>query len=233
MKYAGIKDYPLELPAFDGPLDLLLHLIRKNRIDIYDIPIHQVAEQYMLYLYRAQRFNLNFGTEFFELAATLLAIKSRMLLPRQTEMEEDPRTELVHQLEEWEAIRQIKQKIMNGFNHQSALLERSPTVLHSNRFKGNLSWQRLHRIWAKVQEKKEISLPRQIVAPEVVSAAELEEDLLKKSAAKNVFLLEYFIGLPTKLHRITAFLVILELVKRQRIVIGENIDGIFIQCKRD
>ena len=73
----AVSTVQFNLPVFNGPLDLLLHLIRKQKIDIYDIPIQTVTVQYMDYLARAEAFNLQLGTEFFQMAATLLAIKAR------------------------------------------------------------------------------------------------------------------------------------------------------------
>lgn len=96
----------IELEVFDGPLDLLLYLIKKNEIDIYDIPIEQVADQYIEYLNLMRMLDLNIAGEFIVMASTLMLIKSRMLLPpdqrpEMEEEEEDPRWELVRQLIEY------------------------------------------------------------------------------------------------------------------------------------
>ena len=74
---------PVKLEAFEGPLDLLLHLIEKNKIDIYDIPIVEITEQYMEYIRQMQEENLNIMSEFMVMAATLLDIKCKMLLPKE------------------------------------------------------------------------------------------------------------------------------------------------------
>lgn len=92
---------PVKLPVFEGPLDLLLHLIDKNKIDIYDIPIVEITNQYMEYIKAMEREDLNTMSEFLLMAATLLDIKCRMLLPKEVNEEgeeEDPRNELVEQL---------------------------------------------------------------------------------------------------------------------------------------
>ena len=92
---------PVKLEVFEGPLDLLLHLIDKNKIDIYDIPIVEITNQYMEYIRNMQREDLNVMSEFLVMAATLLDIKCRMLLPKEVTEdgeEEDPRQELVDQL---------------------------------------------------------------------------------------------------------------------------------------
>ena len=90
---------PVKINVFEGPLDLLLHLIEKNKIDIYDIPIVEITDQYMEYLHSMEQEDLGTMSEFMVMAATLLDIKCKMLLPKEVneegEEEEDPREELV------------------------------------------------------------------------------------------------------------------------------------------
>src|SRR5580658_8331574 len=85
-----LEDYPVRLENFQGPLDLLLHLIKKNELNIYDIPIAIVTEQYLQYLDLMQELNLDVAGEFLVMAATLIHVKSRMLLPRPDPTQEDP-----------------------------------------------------------------------------------------------------------------------------------------------
>ena len=101
--------YKLKLDIFEGPLDLLLYLVKKDHLNIYDIPIAQIAEQYMAYLELMQLLDLNIAGEFLVLSATLMQIKSRMLLPKdeslpQEEEETDPRQELVQRLLEYQKL---------------------------------------------------------------------------------------------------------------------------------
>lgn len=103
--------YQVKLPAFEGPLDLLLHLIRINEMDIFDIPIVEIARQYQAYLEVMRRFDLEVAGEYLLMAATLMHIKSKMLLPRETVEgeggeEEDPRADLTRQLVEYQRIKQ-------------------------------------------------------------------------------------------------------------------------------
>jgi len=97
-----LEAYPVKLEMFEGPLDLLIHLIKKHEVDIYDIPIVLVTRQYLTYLELMQELNLDMAGEFLVMAATLIHIKSRMLLPRpdpsQEDPEEDPRDALVRRL---------------------------------------------------------------------------------------------------------------------------------------
>jgi segregation and condensation protein A len=102
--------YEVRLEIFEGPLDLLLYLIRKNKVDIYDIPIALIMDQYLEYLDMMRSLNIDVAGEFLEMAATLTYIKSRMLIPRTTpedeELEEDPRMELVRPLLEYAKIKE-------------------------------------------------------------------------------------------------------------------------------
>ncbi len=109
------KKYEIHLDNFDGPLDLLLHLIDKNKMDIYDIPIAVITEQYLAYLEEAREMDLEIASEFLLIAATLLNIKAKMLLPKrkkvdgEMEAEEDPRTELVQRLVEYRFYKETAQ----------------------------------------------------------------------------------------------------------------------------
>ena len=103
--------YEIKLDIFEGPLDLLLYLIRKNEIDIYNIPIALITEQYLEYLDMMRSLNLDLAGEYLVLAATLIHIKSRLLLPpvegeEEGEEGEDPRTELVQQLLEYQTFKE-------------------------------------------------------------------------------------------------------------------------------
>ncbi|MDI9570213.1 MAG: segregation/condensation protein A [Pseudomonadota bacterium] len=107
-------DYEVKLDVFEGPLDLLLHLIKKNELDIYDIPIALITRQYLEYLEALKALNLDLAGEYLVLAATLVHIKSKMLLPETTdegEEEPDPRRELVEQLLEYQAFKKASQSL--------------------------------------------------------------------------------------------------------------------------
>jgi segregation and condensation protein A len=108
-------EYTVRLPAFEGPLDLLLHLIRVNEMDIFDIPIVEITRQYQAHLELMERLNLDLAGEFLLMAATLMHIKSKMLLPRDVEpgegASEDPRTELTRQLVEHQRLKQAAENL--------------------------------------------------------------------------------------------------------------------------
>ena len=113
-----MDSYAIHLENFDGPLDLLLHLIKKNEMDIYDIPMAAITEQYLAILDTLKTLNLDVAGEFLLMAASLLHIKSKMLLPRIVEEEpddeeEDPRAELVRRLLEYQKYKEVSQTLEN------------------------------------------------------------------------------------------------------------------------
>ena len=122
---------PVKLPIFEGPLDLLLHLIDKNKIDIYDIPIVEITDQYMEYIRQMQEKDLDVMSEFMVMAATLLDIKCKMLLPKEVNEEgeeEDPRAELVQQLLEYKMYKNLSYELRDRMEDAEKILYKDPTI---------------------------------------------------------------------------------------------------------
>ena len=122
---------PVKLQVFEGPLDLLLHLIEKNKIDIYDIPIVEITSQYMEYIRQMEREDLNVMSEFLVMAATLLDIKCRMLLPKEINEEgeeEDPRAELVEQLLQYKMYKYMSYELKDRLSVSGKVLYKDPTI---------------------------------------------------------------------------------------------------------
>ena len=122
---------PVKLQVFEGPLDLLLHLIDKDKIDIYDIPIVEITNQYMEYIRAMEKEDLNVMSEFLVMAATLLDIKCRMLLPREKNEEgeeEDPRQELVEQLLEYKMYKHMSYELRDRQIDAQRALYKNPTI---------------------------------------------------------------------------------------------------------
>ena len=118
--------YPVTLPVFAGPLDLLLYLIRRQELDIYDIPIAQITRQFLEYLALLEALDIEVAADFLVMAATLMEIKSRMLLPRppvlveEEEEEEDPRAELVRRLLEYQQFKSAAQSCTGAWMSKRA-----------------------------------------------------------------------------------------------------------------
>ena len=122
---------PVKLEVFEGPLDLLLHLIDKSKIDIYDIPIVEITNQYMDYIRQMQKEDLNVMSEFLVMAATLLDIKCRMLLPKEVNEEgeeEDPRKELVEQLLQYKMYKYMAYELKDRQLDAELMMFKQPTV---------------------------------------------------------------------------------------------------------
>jgi len=118
-----------QLDIFEGPLDLLLHLIKKNEVDVHDIPIALITDQYLAYLGLFEQLNLDLAGEYLVMAATLMQIKSRLLLPPaegEGEEEEDPRSELVQQLEEYQRFRAAAAQLADRDILDRDVFRRSP-----------------------------------------------------------------------------------------------------------
>lgn len=121
----------VKLEVFEGPLDLLLHLIDKNKVNIYDIPIVEITAQYLDYVNHMDREDLDLVSEFLVMAATLLDIKSRMLLPRETNEEgeaEDPRAELVERLLEYRKFKYMGEELRDRSVGSDRLQFKDPTI---------------------------------------------------------------------------------------------------------
>ncbi|MEE1114144.1 MAG: segregation/condensation protein A, partial [Eubacterium sp.] len=159
---------PVKLQAFEGPLDLLLHLIDKNKIDIYDIPISEITDQYLDYVRQMDRADMDVTSEFMVMAATLIDIKCRMLLPREVNEEgeeEDPREELVQQLLEHKEYRAISGRLREYMDNAGNVVVR-PQILPKevekyrpaadpNELLEGVTLDQLHSIFRFVLKKQE------------------------------------------------------------------------------
>ena len=158
---------PVKLEVFEGPLDLLLHLIDKNKIDIYDIPIVEITNQYMEYIKNMQREDLNVMSEFLVMAATLLDIKCRMLLPKEVTEdgeEEDPRQELVEQLLQYKMYKYMANELKDRQADSDYVLYKKPTIpeevqeyvepVDLDKLLGDLTLQKLNAVFQEVMKRQ-------------------------------------------------------------------------------
>jgi len=158
----------VKLEAFEGPLDLLLHLIDKNKIDIYDIPIVMITEQYMEYIRQMETEDMNIMSEFLLMAATLLDIKCKMLLPKEVDEEgeeEDPRAELVQKLLEYKMYKYMSFELKDRQFSAERNLYKPPTIpeeilkhqepLDYATLIGDMNLSKLHKIFKETVKRKE------------------------------------------------------------------------------
>ena len=227
-----MNTYDFKLDIFEGPLDLLLHLIEKNQIDIYDIPIVHITSQYMEILNTWNQFDIVYSSEFLVMAATLLQIKSRLLLPKSNGNDEqtidDPRDELVNRLVEFKRIKELTlvldERVSEGsyvFNRPEELSEIGLDVVCS------VEWDALVACFQKVQERynrPEIEVPKVTLEREEYTLEQGIEDVLLVTKGKQVSCMELFEKTTSKEEGVVTFLALLELMKRQllRIIVGDH-----------
>ncbi len=225
----------LHLKDFDGPLDMLLFLIGKAKIDIKDIFVSQVTDQYIQSVQSAPDLDMDDASAFIDMAATLLEIKSRALLPKpKVEDEEDPEQALIRQLEEYQRFKQIAQD-MQGFEKAAALMYQKlpeeyplppPTLeLTGLTMDGLLS--AFARVMARVKETEEeepVHVARRIIRDEY-TVPRCTAHILKRLKKGPVRFEELFSPTPSRDEVVTLFLALLELLRLGRA--GVRQDGIF------
>ena len=157
----------VELKAFDGPLDLLLTLIEKNKINIFDIPIAEITDQYLAYVRKMQEENLEIMSEFMVMAAELISIKCRMLLPKEEDdsaEEQDPREELVRRLLEYKTYRYMASELRDCMDDAAGRIFKGDTippevkkyrpVIRPEDVTGDLTLARIHEIFEAVMRRR-------------------------------------------------------------------------------
>ncbi len=224
-----MEDYKIKIDAFEGPMDLLMHLIEKNKIDIYDIPIAELTRQYLAYLDRFREFNMEIASSFLVMAATLLQIKSRMMLPKPEkpadEAEEDPRFELVQRILEYRKFKQVSTVLGDMAGIQERFVSREPMDLPVHHLPpGNLSLRMLVEAFHTVLSvKEELSIPKALVTPETFSIKDKMADilsLLERSRGRLLFSEAFETG--TRSELIVTFLALLELMKLKTVTVKQQ-----------
>ena len=241
----------VKLQVFEGPLDLLLHLLEKNKVNIYDIPIVEITNQYMEYIAEMRRQDLNVMSEFLVMAATLLDIKSKMLLPAKEseDEEEDPRAELVQQLLEYKMYKCMAYELRDRQIDAEKVWFKAPTIppevlayeepIDVNELMSGVTLARLNDIFQSIIktqadkidpvrskfgriEKEEVSLSDKMTY--------VEEYSLHHGHFSFRSLLEAQSG---KMEVVVTFLAILELMKMGKIVVSQEytFDDIKIESK--
>ena len=220
--------YKIKLEMFEGPLDLLLYLVKKDHLNIYDIPIAKVTEQYMQYLNLIQLLDLNIAGEFLVMAATLMEIKSKMLLPAaeipQAEQEqEDPRAELVKRLLEYEKFKEIAQNLRQRETDQREVFKRPPSEMDKEAVgEGAVYFEAsiFDLINAFSEALKDI--PKELFYEVIKDEFTIDEkihDILHLLLIKpSVSITELFSKAKNKMEIIVIFLAILELIRLKEII---------------
>jgi segregation and condensation protein A len=221
--------YKVQLPVFEGPLDLLLYLIKKEEVDIYDIPIERITTQYMEYLSVMRLLNLDIAGEFIVMAATLMYIKSRLLLPadqqvRDAEEEEgvDPRWELIRQLVEYkkfksaaEQLQQLAAQQENLFMRQGVEIETAP---EEEVPLGDVSlFDLLHAFKETLKRAQEREDFREIADERFTVTDKIGEIIFLLKERDSVLFHELFSKLASRAEIVVTFLALLELIRLKQI----------------
>ena len=234
-------DYRIKLPVFEGPLDLLLFLIRKNEIDIYDIPIGQVTRQYLEVIYAMKELQLEMAGEFFVMAATLMEIKSRMLLPKHQQAVDpdadeddlDPRWELVHQLLQYKKFKEAAGQLGQLAAGSQNMLERPASAFalgaerplkHVDRIE---LWSAFNFILRRLAEKLVVGE----IHAEHVTVSDQMEYVLERLATQREFMFSSLFETKVSLRRLVAtFLAVLELARLRKLQLEQDEAFVDIRC---
>lgn len=242
----------VKLQVFEGPLNLLLHLIEKNKVDIYDIPIAMITDQYLDYIRAMKREDLNVTSEFLVMAATLLSIKSKMLLPADVNEEgeeEDPRTELVEKLIEYKMYKYMSYELKDRQFDAERVIFKAPTLpqevmdyedpIDYEKLLSEVDLSKLNRIF-KSMMKRQIDK----VDPIRSQFGKIERD--EVNLEEKTEYVENYIRFhkefsfrdllkeqKSKMETVVTFLIILEMIKTGQIVIAQDVlfDDIMITSK--
>lgn len=221
-----------KINEFEGPLDLLLHLIKESKMDIMNIEIEEITKQYMAYLDEQEKMNLEVASEYLVLASELLEIKSKMLLPSfkedEEEEEEDPREELVNRLLEYQAYKEITKVLQEKENLRKEIYTKSPENIKNyidevKELNVDVSLDDLVEAFKKFLERKKDNKPLKTkVTVNEISVSSRRHDIKKLlKDKKKVSFFELF-PVVSKEYIVATFLAILEMAKSKELTITQN-----------
>jgi segregation and condensation protein A len=222
--------YRINLPAYEGPLDLLLDLIRKQEMDIHDIPIAKLTEQYLDYLHELEKLDINVSGDFIYMAATLIHIKSKMLLPVDPlagpEEQLDPRDELVHRLLEHEKFKNAAQLLYQKQQIEANVWSHPDRTLYTgDEVQGELvvSLVDLVKTFQQILERKK-EVPKFELRHESVTIAQMMDRMRQRLIATDdpISMIEFFEGCETRNAMIVALLAVLEMVRMQAVILVQS-----------
>ena len=222
----------IRINEFEGPLDLLLHLIKESKMDIMNIEIEKITEQYMNYLALQEKLNLEVASEYLVMAAELLEIKSKLLLPVQkeedTEEEVDPREELVNRLIEYQTYNEITKVLQEKENLRKEIYTKSPENIRNYiddemPIAGDVSLDDLMEAFKKYLERKKDSKPLNTkVTVNEISVSSRRHDIRKILKVKGRVSFFDLFPVVTKEYVVATFLAILEMAKSGELIIKQD-----------
>lgn len=237
-------DYVVDINNFEGPLDLLLHLIKEANIDIFDINLEDITKQYLEYLNKMEEMNLNIASEYLVMAAELIEMKSRTLLPRKEEtedqeIEDDPRIELINRLIEYQAYKDVAPTLHNMEENRGLYYTKDPSleitgIDMSPKISSEIDMDCLTKALNNVLLKKQLEKPLQTkIANREYSVTVRSNEIRNILKEKKRVKFEELFDILTKDYIVVTFLSILNLAKNQEIIIEQdrNFETVFINRK--
>lgn len=220
--------YAIKLDNFEGPLDLLCHLVDKNKMDINQIKISEITDQYIDYINKMQELNLDVTSEFILMASTLLFIKSKSLLPKQVEDEAElTEEELVHRIIEYKKYKEISKKLKELYLVYSKRFYKVPDKIElpARKLEQNYSKDLIEQSYKNLLEKNKSKINKnainieKIAITETVTVTSKVKDIFKELIKKPRFIFSKLCSAKkyTRLETVTAFSGILELTRRNKI----------------
>lgn len=219
---ASKDELKLTMGEFAGPLDLLLFLIKQEQANIFDIPIARITDEYLRYIRMMKSLDISVAADFIVMAATLIEIKSKMLLPREIEAIaneeiEDPRKELVDRLLEYEKFKSAAQMLYERTTVEDATYTRGPIESDDNNSEINAGVFDLLNVFQKILERHREEV-RMEIQREEVSLADMIKDLKRRlTEAGEVSLLSVFEDMRSRQELVTAFIAVLEIVRTENV----------------
>ncbi|WP_141993595.1 segregation/condensation protein A [Bacillus sp. B4EP4a] len=244
--------YNIKIDAFEGPMDLLLHLINRLEIDIYDIPMAGITDQYLSYIHTMQHLELDVASEYLVMAATLLAIKSKTLLPKHEDelmidedgeiFEEDPRDELVEKLLEYKKYKNAAEEFKGMEEERSLIFTKPPSDLsvyvkeaESDKQELNISLYDMLGALQKLLRRQKIQKPlyTKVTKQEISIEKRMDEIMIELQSIKGKKSFFELFSLPVKEHIVITFMAVLELMKLNEIIVEQedNFSDIMIAAK--
>lgn len=235
-------EYKFKAQEFEGPLDLLLHLIKQENIDIFEINIADITDQYLKYIEKMEKLNLNVDSEYLVLASELIELKSRELLPHdevEDDYEEDPKEQLINRLIEYQKYKEISQELKSFESERKELFGKVPSLLnefHDDKIRidEEISLNDLLEAFLKFQEKKAYEKPlNTVVTRKEYSVRKRSLEITKKLKKYKKMNFEDLFDIRTKEFVVVTFLAILNLAKNGQLLIKQdrNMDSIVVSIK--
>jgi len=243
--------YTIRIDAFEGPFDLLLFFIERDELDIYDIPIAKIADDFLAYVHTMENLNIDLASEFILVAATLMRIKAKMLIPRKDVDEQgneiDPREELIQRLLEYKAYKEVTEDLRRKEESRSLSFPRGNVEVELQSLAEealadaeleSLTLYRLMQAFKRVMERFEYAQahPVHTIIKYSYSIQEEQELIITKLTDKpRLDFDDVFSAIESRIHAIITFLALLEMVNNQvlRILAGEGINNFWIEIQPD